>query len=557
MIGATEGKYISSDAVFTIAPNATFDMTIVSGTITLNETLWYTMEGQTLTIAEAATFVIPAGKTLYVNGSKVVVNGTAANFGTLILANGAHLKGDVAGTFQMAGGTFETSEYVMIGATEGKYLSTDAVFTIAPNATLDMTVTSGTITLNDDDWWTLAGQTLVIAKDAKFVVPAGKNINVQGTVIVEGTAVTEGTVTLYNKTATVKAAEGLNVITVAGDIVLYEDGTYKVHDHSYTSAVTDPTCTEKGFTTHTCTCGDEYVDNYVDATDHAYGEWIDNDENHKKICANDASHIVYADHAHESVYYGPTETENAYTVYTCVCGNTYTVVEEGTMLHIAVNKVTGESYADLQAALNAAAKGETVKLLKDTAAEEIRVGSGKTLDLNGKKLTVTESFSASFKSTQITDSANGAGLLVVNGADLALNTDNDYLPVWTDEGIRFVSVDFKKSAKATGENSAEYKFYLNMKSAETILDDLLKSGVTGVALRIKVSYTTASGMKATQYFQLSEANMQEYLEKWDSGMVTLNVNGIAGKQNVTFSAEIVSTLPNGTAVVVGTPGEAI
>ncbi|MBQ5671022.1 MAG: hypothetical protein IIV43_01545, partial [Oscillospiraceae bacterium] len=36
-------------------------------------------------------------------------------------------------------------------------------------------------------------------------------------------------------------------------------------DHSYTAVVTPPTCTDKGFTTHTCTiCGDSYVDSYTE-----------------------------------------------------------------------------------------------------------------------------------------------------------------------------------------------------------------------------------------------------------------------------------------------------
>ena len=41
-----------------------------------------------------------------------------------------------------------------------------------------------------------------------------------------------------------------------------------VHSHSYTAAVTAPTCTEKGYTTYTCSCGDSYVGNYVDALGH-------------------------------------------------------------------------------------------------------------------------------------------------------------------------------------------------------------------------------------------------------------------------------------------------
>ena len=45
------------------------------------------------------------------------------------------------------------------------------------------------------------------------------------------------------------------------------------HPHSYADAVTAPTCTEKGYTTHTCECGDSYTDTYVDAIGHDFGAW--------------------------------------------------------------------------------------------------------------------------------------------------------------------------------------------------------------------------------------------------------------------------------------------
>lgn len=44
--------------------------------------------------------------------------------------------------------------------------------------------------------------------------------------------------------------------------------------HDYTDKVTAPTCTEQGYTTHTCSqCGDSYVDTYTAALGHSYGEW--------------------------------------------------------------------------------------------------------------------------------------------------------------------------------------------------------------------------------------------------------------------------------------------
>ena len=45
---------------------------------------------------------------------------------------------------------------------------------------------------------------------------------------------------------------------------------YVSHIHSYKAVVTAPTCTAKGYTTHTCACGDSYVDTYVNALGHAW-----------------------------------------------------------------------------------------------------------------------------------------------------------------------------------------------------------------------------------------------------------------------------------------------
>ncbi len=49
------------------------------------------------------------------------------------------------------------------------------------------------------------------------------------------------------------------------------------HEHSYDSVVTPPTCTERGYTTHTCGgCSDSYVDTYVPEQGH-----IDEDTDHE------------------------------------------------------------------------------------------------------------------------------------------------------------------------------------------------------------------------------------------------------------------------------------
>ena len=50
----------------------------------------------------------------------------------------------------------------------------------------------------------------------------------------------------------------------------------EAHEHSYTAVVTAPTCTEKGYTTHTCSrCGDSYVDSETPALGHKCAAYTD------------------------------------------------------------------------------------------------------------------------------------------------------------------------------------------------------------------------------------------------------------------------------------------
>ncbi len=46
------------------------------------------------------------------------------------------------------------------------------------------------------------------------------------------------------------------------------------HTHTYTTKVVAPTCTQRGYTLHTCSgCGNKYEDNYKAALGHNYGDW--------------------------------------------------------------------------------------------------------------------------------------------------------------------------------------------------------------------------------------------------------------------------------------------
>ena len=87
----------------------------------------------------------------------------------------------------------------------------------------------------------------------------------------------------------------------------YLNSTYKNYywyasEHSYTAVVVAPTCTEKGYTSHTCDhCGDNYVDAEIKALGHDY----------------------------IAVKTPQTETTPAFTTFTCeTCGHSYSVEED-------------------------------------------------------------------------------------------------------------------------------------------------------------------------------------------------------------------------------------
>ena len=110
----------------------------------------------------------------------------------------------------------------------------------------------------------------------------------------------------------------------------------EAHEHSYTAVVTPPTCTEKGYTTHTCACGDSYVDTYTDALGHAW----DNGKVTKEPTATETGVRTYTctrcgetktetipklthEHSYKAVVTAPTCTEKGYTTHTCSCGDSY------------------------------------------------------------------------------------------------------------------------------------------------------------------------------------------------------------------------------------------
>ena len=111
---------------------------------------------------------------------------------------------------------------------------------------------------------------------------------------------------------------------------------YGSHTHSYKDVVTAPTCTAKGYTTHTCSCGDSYVDTYTDALGHAWDEGkvtkpaTEAEDGVKTFtctrCGETKTETIPKlthEHSYKAVVTAPTCTEKGYTTHTCACGDSY------------------------------------------------------------------------------------------------------------------------------------------------------------------------------------------------------------------------------------------
>ena len=108
------------------------------------------------------------------------------------------------------------------------------------------------------------------------------------------------------------------------------------HDYSELWEETEPTCTEMGYTTYTCSrCGNSYIDDEIPALGHDWGQWSETtaptcteDGEETRTCARcgemETRPVARTEHDYEAVVTGPTCTGKGFTTYTCAnCGHSY------------------------------------------------------------------------------------------------------------------------------------------------------------------------------------------------------------------------------------------
>ena len=110
------------------------------------------------------------------------------------------------------------------------------------------------------------------------------------------------------------------------------------HTHNYTSKVTtQPTCTENGTRTYTCSCGASYTEN-IPATGHTWSDWTVTKEATEtstglkertcSVCKTTETKtidkVVHKHNYSSKITTQPTCTADGIKTYTCSCGDSYT-----------------------------------------------------------------------------------------------------------------------------------------------------------------------------------------------------------------------------------------
>ena len=100
----------------------------------------------------------------------------------------------------------------------------------------------------------------------------------------------------------------------------------KEHIHNYVETISVPTCTKQGFTKHSCSCGDNYKDTYIDAAGHKTTfEFYANTTEHWNLCVVCYASINTENHTWDNgiITLPPTITTTGIKTYTCsVCEKT-------------------------------------------------------------------------------------------------------------------------------------------------------------------------------------------------------------------------------------------
>ena len=189
--------------------------------------------------------------------------------------------------------------------------------------------------------WTVNSKSAILALSPYVTGVTSDKLNAQS-------IIDEASATVTKPTCTEK---GYTTYTCTACSDSYVADETAATGHTYTATVTKPTCTAEGYTTYTCHCGDSYVADKVSATGHTFGEWTTTKEptctangEQRRDCKNcdhyETKVIAATGHSYTATVTKPTCTEGGYTTYTCKCGHSYVADETAATGHSYTATVT-------------------------------------------------------------------------------------------------------------------------------------------------------------------------------------------------------------------------
>lgn len=311
-VNITSARLLNADTTYTSTQNVTSLHTFV-----YSNGKWVCKEHATVADAAIAATCTTAGKT---EGSHCSVCNTVIVAQEVIPATGHKTVKDTA-----VAATCTAS-----GLTEGSHCGTCSAILVAQTvipATGHTEVTDAAVAatctesgLTQGSHCSVCTATIV----AQEVVPAAGHS--MQTNIIEATCTEDGKET---KTCTVCGHTEEKVLSATGHS--WKDGVCEVCgessknncNHEYVSSMIKPTCTEDGYTIHTCSiCGDTYKTDIVDASH----TWVDAtcvDPEYCVVCGITGAQAI--GHNYTTEVTSATCTEVGYTTHTCTaCGDTYT-----------------------------------------------------------------------------------------------------------------------------------------------------------------------------------------------------------------------------------------
>jgi len=261
----------------------------------------------------------------------------------------------------------------------------------------------------------------------------------------------------YNEDITMKTKVEISVAHDMINATCTEEGNCKIEGctyteeakgHNYESEVTAPTCTEKGYTTHTCTrCDDSYVDTETEALDHSFTSYVSNED---ATCLEDGTKTAKCDRCDETHTIADEESKLSHSYENGKCTGCGQEEPEIT--------ITSEKYNISEQYITEIADKKTVKEFKESISTN--AGEVKILDKDNQELVEEDSIGTGMTLVLKSQTETKEFKLVVLG-DVTGDGKADFKDIVLINRYRLhkttLESEYIMAGEVTGDNEVDFK----------------------------------------------------------------------------------------------------